>query len=392
MSQQLVSHSPDLKKLRDEGYEIEIKSGYLLVHHIPYITPSNELSYGILVSELTLSSNDRTARPGNHVIYFHGEQPCDKNGSVITAILHSSPNQTLFPGFIANHSFSNKPQEGYSDYYEKVKTYADIISSPAKSRDNSVTEKTFRVLSNEETSSVFNYIDSNSSRANILPVTEKLFNQKIAIIGLGGTGGYILDLIAKCPVKEIHLFDGDNFLQHNAFRSPGAASIETLNQQLKKVAYYKQIYSNMHKGIIAHPEFVSEDNLSVLTGFSCVFMSIDRGGIKRNIINHLISQNSLFIDVGMGVEKIEDSLIGTLRVTTGASPKYDHIDKRISMNDDPNEAYSSNIQIAELNSLNAGLAVIKWKKQIGFYNDLEKEYHTTYSINVSQLLNDEIGA
>ncbi len=97
------------------------------------------------------------------------------------------------------------------------------------------------------------------------------------------------------------------------------------------------------------------------------------------------------IDVGIGVEKVNDSLIGTLRVTSLDEIKRDHVGKRIPLNDDPNEAYNSNIQIAELNCLNATLAVIKWKKWVGFYNDLEHEYHTTYSINVSQLLNDEIG-
>jgi hypothetical protein len=37
--------------------------------------------------------------------------------------------------------------------------------------------------------------------------------------GLGGTGSYILDLVSKTPVNEILLFDSDDFLQHNAFRS-----------------------------------------------------------------------------------------------------------------------------------------------------------------------------
>src|SRR5687767_14681328 len=109
MSQQLVSLSPDLRKLRDEGYEIQVKSGYLLVHHIPFVTAAKQISYGILISELTLSSSASTARPGNHVIYFQGEHPCDKNGVPIHAITHSSPNQNLFPGIVANHSFSNKP-------------------------------------------------------------------------------------------------------------------------------------------------------------------------------------------------------------------------------------------------------------------------------------------
>src|SRR4051812_15010387 len=109
MSQQLINHSPDLKRLRDEGYEIEVRSGHLLAHHIPYVNSSCQVAFGVLVSELTLSSNFQTARPGNHVIHFQGEHPCNRDGSIITAISHSSPNQTLFPGFVANHSFSNKP-------------------------------------------------------------------------------------------------------------------------------------------------------------------------------------------------------------------------------------------------------------------------------------------
>jgi tRNA A37 threonylcarbamoyladenosine dehydratase len=54
----------------------------------------------------------------------------------------------------------------------------------------------------------------------------------------GGTGSYVLDFVAKTPVKEIHLFDGDIFDQHNAFRAPGAPSGEELEQRLKKVAVH----------------------------------------------------------------------------------------------------------------------------------------------------------
>ena len=35
--------------------------------------------------------------------------------------------------------------------------------------------------------------------------------------------------------------------------------------------------------------------------------------------------------------------------------------------------YERNAQLAELNALNAALAVIKWKKIRGVYNDLERE-------------------
>jgi tRNA A37 threonylcarbamoyladenosine dehydratase len=38
-------------------------------------------------------------------------------------------------------------------------------------------------------------------------VTAKLEGKKIAIVGVGCTGSYILDLVAKTPVSEIHMYD-----------------------------------------------------------------------------------------------------------------------------------------------------------------------------------------
>ena len=69
MSQELVSRSPDLKHLQDDGYEIEIKRGHLLVHHVPHVNSNKEVKFGILASVLTLA-NDRTVGNCVHTIYF----------------------------------------------------------------------------------------------------------------------------------------------------------------------------------------------------------------------------------------------------------------------------------------------------------------------------------
>ncbi|MDD5569660.1 MAG: ThiF family adenylyltransferase [Bacteroidales bacterium] len=393
MLQQLINHSPDLKQLRDEGYEIEYSGGYLLIHHIPYVNNNKEIKHGTLVSELTLVSNTKTAAPANHVIYFIGEHPCNKDGSIITSIKHTSQNKILHEGVIINHSFSNKPANGYANYYFKVSRYADIISAQAKALDNSVTEKTFKVVHDNKEDSVFQYPDTNSSRANINLINSKFNEQKIAIIGLGGTGAYILDLVAKTPVQEIHLFDGDVFFQHNAFRSPGAASNEQLDRIMKKVIYYSEIYSKMHKNIIPHIEYITDDNINCLDQMSFVFICVDKNSARKIIIDNLLKTNVPFIDVGLGVNVVDDKLIGTLRVTNGSSIKNDHLINRVPMeeNDVINE-YATNIQIADLNSFNASLAVIKWKKIIGFYQDLNKEYHCSYSINNSNFINEDITA
>ncbi len=72
MSHELISRSADLKKLRDEGYDIEERDGYLLVKHVPYLNSQKEVKYGTLVCKLHLAGNE-TAKPDTHVVHFAGE-------------------------------------------------------------------------------------------------------------------------------------------------------------------------------------------------------------------------------------------------------------------------------------------------------------------------------
>ncbi len=388
MSEELISHSPDLKKLQDEGLQVEVRNGLLLVHRIPYLTSQHVIKYGILVSELTLAGN-RTAKPETHVINFTGEYPCNKDGSPIKQIEHQNERKDLQEGITVDHSFSNKPPDGYKDYYDKVTSYISVISAPAKSLDSSVTEKTFHVLETHDDESIFNYVDTNSSRAEILHITSKLKGQKIAIIGLGGTGSYVLDFVAKTPVEEIHLFDGDKFLQHNAFRAPGAPSIQTLSEKKNKALYFKDVYSSMRQNIFVHDQFIDQENIANLSMMDFVFICIDNSAAKATIIAKLIEFEQSFIDVGMAIHEADGSLLGILRTTSSTKDARNHISKRISLSDAATDDYTTNIQIAELNALNASLAVVKWKKLCGFYQDCSKEHNSTYAINTGQLINED---
>lgn len=388
MSSKLVNRNPDLKRLRDEGYEIEVRGGHLIAHHIPYVNSNCEVKIGKLISTLVMN-NDIILKPDTHQIYFMGEHPCNNDGSILSCIHHSVVNQQLFDDIILNQYFSNKPPEGYGNYYDKVIRYIELIIAPAKSINPAVTATTFKVIECTEEESVFHYLDTNSSRANINFINEKFKGQQIGIIGLGGTGSYILDLVAKTPVDQIMLFDNDEFLMHNAFRSPGAATIEMLNAQYKKVDYFASIYSKMRRGIIPHTERITEENIDLLKGLSFVFICVDSNTARGMIISNLIDFGIPFIDVGLGVEIVNDSLGAILRTTLGTPDKHDHLAKRIGTIDTDENDYSTNIQIADLNAMNAVMAVLKWKKLFGFYKDLKEEHNTTFTVNTGQLLNDD---
>jgi hypothetical protein len=364
---------------------LELVGDLLLVSHVPYVNSRREICLGTLVSKLDLAG-DVTAKPQDHVIYFIGEYPCHKDGNEISQIHHASGNQKIAPEVEINHSFSNKPPGGYADYYAKITRYSEIISAPAKALDDRLTERTFRVPEAAEGESVFTYLDTNSTRAGIKAVSEKLTGQKIAIVGLGGTGSYILDLLAKTPVQEIHLYDGDMFLNHNAFRAPGAAPIETIRERHKKTEYYSSVYSRMHRGVFSHPVYIDASNVVELDGLTFVFVSLDKGEARELVVRHLIQLGIPFIDVGIGIERVDNQLLGVVRTTLFTDAKSDRISERIPFTDGENNEYSRNIQVADLNALNAALAVIRWKKLLGFYQDLEHETLSVYSINVSQLL------
>ena len=392
MSQQLIDRSPDLKKLREEGYDVEIRHAYLLVKDVPYVNTRKEVRRGVIVSKLITAGPDDVMPPDDHTVFFVGEHPCDKDGAPLTKIVIESNPQQLGDSLIIHHRFSSKPVDTgiYPTYYEKMTAYVRMLMSYAQALEPTATAITKVVVPTEEDDSPFAYLDTASSRACINMVTKRLKLGRVALVGIGGTGAYVLDLVAKTPVREIHLFDGDGFFSHNAFRSPSAASADELRAKPKKTAYFKKLYSKLHEGIIEHPYYVDASNVHELQGMDFVFICMDGGNAKRIVVDALEFFGIPFVDVGMGVELVDDALRGTVRVTTSTPAMRGHLRSRVSLAPTgPEGEYDSNIQIADLNALNAALAVIRWKKHFGFYLDFQREHHSAYVINSHALVSDD---
>ncbi len=388
MSQKLISRSADLSRLRAEGYSIEIRGGYLLVKDVPYVDHEKQVRRGSLVAKLVLAG-DEVSVPDTHTIYFLGAYPHNADGTPIEKFRCNSKNKELCDGITVNHQFSAKPQPAgrYDDYYHQVTTYCAILGGPAAEIDATVTARCFApVVPDAEDDCPFHYLDTASSRSEISAISKKLAVGKVAIIGLGGTGAYVLDLMAKTPVRQIHLFDKDRFLSHNAFRGPGAPSIEELRSKPFKVEYCAGIYSRMHRGIVPHPMHINNESIELLRRMDFVFLCIDDGLAKRFIIRELEDMGISFVDVGMGLYVGDEALGGLVRVTTSTPDQRDHFRSLVPLAaDDGQNEYSQNIQVADLNAMNAVLAVVKWKKLLGFYMDFQHEFQSTYGVEVQLL-------
>jgi hypothetical protein len=378
MSQQLIGRSPDLQRLQDDGYDLEIRGALLLIKDVPYVDSAASLQRGTLILKLDLDG-ERTAKPSAHTAYWIGAHPCHHTGAKITAIENLSTPDDLGSGVKADFLFSAKAD--YRDYHHKATTYLGRIAGEATRLDPNVTACTFPAIAAESSESVFKYIDTASTRAGIAAVNERVMGKRIGIVGLGGTGSYILDMVAKTAVAEIHLFDGDVFSQHNAFRAPGAPTLEQLEARPLKVAYLAGLYSNMRHGIVVHDVFLEGENLSALDGLDFVFLCLDRGTAKRVIVERLLAREMPFVETGMGVLLDNGELAGIVRTTCCTSETTGKAAGHISYSADGDQnEYATNIQIAELNALNAAIAVISWKKHLGIYMDTFGQYYSGFSI------------
>lgn len=97
-----------------------------------------------------------------------------------------------------------------------------------------------------------------------------------------------------------------------------------------------------------------------------------------------------FIDVGIDVALDKKaSLRGMCRFTAGTPDCHGHIAEVVSFGDAPDDDVYRNIQVADLNMLNASMAVIKWKKFRGFHVDDVREHHSLYTVPTHGLTKED---
>ena len=394
MSRQLIARNTDLRSLRDDGYTVAIVASWLVIGDVPYLDSTGEpQTDGKLVMALTLAG-DQTQAPPDHTAYFVGGVPHGQDGEPLNKIINNCDVTEVAGDLVAACYFSAKPVgRSYRDFHDKVMAYVGHIAGPAQAVDPNLTAQRYRPdVSEEADGGPFRYLDTASARASITELAQRLASERVGIIGLGGSGRYVLDFVAKTWVPEIHLFDADRFLSHNAFREPGATSLEELNAMPLKVDHAAAIYDRMRTGIVTHPIFIDDSNSGVLEELTFVFIAVDDAAAKAPIVNALFHFEIPFVDLGMGVEDVDGRLTGIIRSTTVTAAHPELASRVPTVSVEGEDDYRSNVQIAELNALNAILAVLAWKRYRGIYADADGPVNTMFSIDTNSMVNESASA
>jgi hypothetical protein len=391
MFQKLVSHNKDIKLLVEQGYAVGFDSNYMVIRDIPYLDADKQLQIGAIVTKLEFVDQERVTQQ-NHQVSFAGSSPCSIDGKTIPN-LGDSPHQLVLSekcnDIIVQRIFSNKPKSTgiFADFFEKINSYVAIISGPAMEMYD-VSPYTFKIVENVESGSVFKIHDTLTSLAEITDLSANLKNDVIALIGLGGTGAYILDFLVKTPVREIKAFDFDLFHIHNAFRSPGMLDKDELSK--RKAEVYHSRYANFRDGLTIETKFIDTSCGEDLNGVTFAFVCVDKGSSRSEIFDLLLSKKIPFIDVGMGLHRKRGPISGQLRTTYYSSEQGQNIRARnlAPLTDSPDDIYKTNIQIGELNALNACLAVMRFKQLRGFYFEESPWYHLLFEVGGTKIVSE----
>lgn len=217
------------------------------------------------------------------------------------------------------------------------------------------------------------------ARSGIGSVQDHIRHTRIAIIGAGGTGAHILDLLAKTPV-EIHLLDSDDLDWHNFMRAPGAPTADEIRSQhsepLSKVAYYHAKYSSLREGIHAHAirvdstlqfaELLAAHPIDF--AFVCIDQLPDSDSPRQDAVYEALAEAGIpFIDSGISITLDGMAVRGAITTSyylAGSMEWKDAIPNARARGDLPGYR---NVQLPEVNAMAASLAVMEWRRRTGQY-------------------------
>lgn len=361
---------PHIQRLVEEGHEVTIDGGYLIVDRIPYVTSAREIAWGALICPYR-NVDGVPQLDNDHQCWFTGAMPHCADGTSLEFPLNSRKEAQTVAGRPVQMRFSNKPEpigDFFDNHYNKVTHYIRKLSRHARDIDPAVSATSVGSYRRRGVPSVFHYANDAIALGGLDEIADKLRLRRVCIVGVGGTGSYLLDALTKEEIEHIDLYDHDVIEPKNPFRMPGAMGREDAYAGHNKAHWLASRYAAMRTGLTGHALRIDADNVTELAGADFVFIAVDHGPSRGVIARFLVGQRIPFIDVGIGVDKRADvaALIARARVTL-VTPETAHLVDELPTADDSAEAVYNNIQVLEINALNAMLAVIRFKQHLGFY-------------------------
>ena len=272
-------------------------------------------------------------------------------------------------------------RKGSQDSPEDDESASELVYRYVKHIVGAVSAAGFSETGALATPGPFKIPNTYEARAALGPVQDRIRGQNIAIIGLGGTGSYVLDLIAKTPVAEIHLLDRDKVKWHNLMRAPGAPTadeVESMREEFpRKVHYYHAKYNSFREGIHPHPirvdsrfvlaEFLADHPIDY--AFVCIDQLTESDSPRQDVVYCALSAAAVpFIDSGVSITLDGDAVRGAATTSFYPAGSLAWKDSIPNAKIEGNVPGYRNVQLPEVNALAASLAVMEWRRRTEQYH------------------------
>ena len=198
---------------------------------------------------------------------------------------------------------------------------------------------------------------------------EKLKNETVGIVGLGGTGSYILDLVSKSGIEKIFVWDGDTLGERNTRRGVGA----TKRWRDKLGEYKAQVLSEEYSDDSCEINFFCHDftdgETEMLRNVTFLFIAVDRSESRNEVRIAANAAKVPYIDVGLGFCIDQGKVTGGCQSVLSDGQELQDCDL---INDGcvagGEQAYRM-VHLSEMHALNAALAVMMWRRFRGQYRN-----------------------
>ena len=263
----------------------------------------------------------------------------------------------------------------YADAWHALLNYCSIVAAAAQAGGEQEPQRIDRVFQ-------FEILGENTP--DIREWQDKAGGQTIGIVGLGGVGLWLLDLMSKTDVGEIRIWDGDHIEGRNLVRAPGWAGQDAIGKN--KAEYFGQLYSQFRTGISIYPEYLDPNGPpDIFDSLDFVFIAIDNAETRAALCERLEQTGVPFVDVGMGIERQQGEVRGSLQVFfSGRDAGRWRIGIPTVVGIGEQEYHI--LQLADLAALNASLAVGVWRRHIEQYAEDSKDWLVRYSVESHTLL------
>lgn len=359
------------------GFGVQVESDVVKATKVPCLLQGGAVGTCTIEKSFDPETKKPNGRIGDavHAVRITPDQKTD--GRVYHADGSPLGNLVAGDGKTWSHISIKKGSQGEP---EEDGSTADLVHRYAKQIVGAVWAAGFSETASLSKRGPFNIPNTFEARAALGPVQDRIRGQRVGIIGLGGTGAYVLDLLAKTPVKEIHLLDSDDIDWHTFMRAPGAPTakeIETRHEgSVFKVSYYHPKYASLRDDI--HPHVVRVDGPSTFSEFLSVhpidyaFVCIDQlregDSPRQDAVYAALSEARIpFIDSGVSITLDDDAVRGAVTTSGYAAGSLAWKETIPNARVEGSVPGYRNVQLPEVNALAAALAVMEWRRRTGQY-------------------------